>query len=159
MTQEQIDWLKKQPDRSALIEDFIAGRMASQGIITNETLRLERTLRQLEADRERAEAATEIDIVGDGQKFHGPLDFTQEYWWNRSGGQASGEWWHQNRQHFKTAENGRTPENPLDPQPIDDEGKLLKKIMQAKIDEVKRIDKEIEGIKKAILATLSLIHI
>jgi hypothetical protein len=152
LTKEQIDFFKRQenPDSNELIGKLADSLMESESRGGEaKSFDFEAKLALLEARKRRIEEASEVVVTDEhGQELRGKIDFNDEWWWSRSDGQASGEWWHQNRQHFKTAENGVAPANQFALEPVDIDGEIFMKQRRERAEALKQVDEEIAKLKK-----------
>jgi len=155
LTQPQIDFFRRQenPDSNELIGKLADSLMESERRGGEaKSFDFEAKLALLEARKRRIEEAAEVAVTDKyGKELRGEIDFTNEYWWSHSaGGEASSEWWRQNRAHFKCAggEHNYGPANPQVLEPVDIDGEIFMKKRRERAEALKQVDEEIAKLKK-----------
>jgi hypothetical protein len=157
LTQKQIDFFKrqKQPDGNELVGKFADSLIEAEGRGAEaKSFDYDAKLAMLEARKRRIEAAAEIVVIDDhGRELRGEIDFALPHWYAR--GSASGEWWNQNKEHFKRADNAINPYanpyaplNPLALEPIDIDGEIFVKKRKERAEALKQVGEDIAKLKK-----------
>jgi hypothetical protein len=132
MTQEQIDWLNTQPNASELIRKLLDSMMEAKDL-TPEYARMLELKSKLDALEAEAAALRQkrTELI---QSKENLIHF-------------KGSWYHDPAGRWRNY----TIENPDDPEPIDEKGKILKKLAEATVEEIERVEAEIERVKSELM--------